>query len=137
MYLGNKKNQIDNSTDGSLDRLLPLETTATEENNMKTQQMNDANYKFEKYYQQIDGDLFEIIRKVPIAALDHINFSAVAAHDTQAKLQLQQLKQQQEPPQLQEQQEQPPHQQTERKKSLTDRKKTCFPFLCVCFKVDC
>lgn len=58
---------------GSLDRLLPLEKAASEtEKSNKMQPINEQNYKYEKYYHQINGDLFEITRKVPLTANDYI-----------------------------------------------------------------
>lgn len=53
---------------------------------MKSHQTNDTNFKLEKYYHQIDGDIYEIIRKVPLTSLDHINISGVdASHDSKSK----------------------------------------------------
>ncbi|XP_031631077.1 protein still life, isoforms C/SIF type 2-like isoform X11 [Contarinia nasturtii] len=48
---------------------------------MKMQQISEQNFRYEKFYHDFNGKLYEIIRKVPLTANDHV--SAATAHDQQ------------------------------------------------------
>lgn len=62
---------------GSLDRLLPLDDGGVNAKLLRDSVTSsttigaDKNYRLEKFYHQINGDLFEVTRKVPIAHHHH------------------------------------------------------------------
>lgn len=84
---------------GSLDRLLPP-ATQTEHNAVAADKVkqttsgginvsgDEKNYRLEKFYHQINGDLFEITRKVPIQPNEKTGFSATVTNDSVADHQL-------------------------------------------------